>query len=82
MATAQRGFHLRFLGIRTRDEMSKSWGKIIGIEKRGHVIERFRIQLDSGVIVAATREELFVKPKRKLMHLALAWDRDAEVATK
>ncbi|MFT4713117.1 MAG: hypothetical protein ACI8W1_001598 [Candidatus Azotimanducaceae bacterium] len=73
---------MRFLGIRTRDELSKSWGKIVGIEKRGHVIDRFRILLDSGVTVSRTREELFAKPERKLTHLSLAWDRDSVIAVK
>lgn len=68
---------MKFLGVRVRDELSKSWGQIVGVDKRGYVIERFRIQLDSGVIVARTRAELFVKPKRKPMHMSLAWDRDA-----
>lgn len=69
---------MKFLGVRVRDELSKSWGQIVGVEKRGHIIQRFRIQLDSGVIVMRTREDLFVKPNRKPMHVALAWDRDAE----
>lgn len=64
--------------MRVRDELSKSWGQIVGVEKRGYVIDRFRIQLDSGVIVARTRADLFVKPKRKPMHVSLAWDRDAQ----
>lgn len=69
---------MKFLGVRVRDELSKSWGQIVGVKKTGYVIERFHIKLDSGVIVARTREELFVKPKRRPMHVSLAWDRDAD----
>lgn len=68
---------MKFLGMRIRDELSKSWGQIVGVEKRGYVIQRFCILLDGGFLVKRTREDLFVKPDRKLMHLSLAWDRDA-----
>jgi len=67
---------LNFIGVRTRDVLSKSWGLIVGVKKRGNIIERYRIQLDSGVIVSRTREELFSKPKKKHTHMSLAWNRD------
>ena len=51
--------------MRIRDELSKSWGQIVGVEKRGYVIQRFCILLDGGFLVKRTREELFVKPDRK-----------------
>ena len=70
---------MKFLGLRVWDEFSKSWGQIVGVEKTGYVIQRFRIYLDSGVEVKRSREDLFVKPKRKPLHMKLAWDRDAEL---
>ena len=68
---------MKFLGMRIRDELSKSWGQIVGVEKRGHVIQRFCILLDSGFLVKRTRADLFVKPDRKPIYMSLAWDRNA-----
>ena len=67
-----------FLNVRVRDALSKSWGRIVGIARRGNVIQCFRIELDSGVIVERTRAELFTREKRKALHLRLAWDRDTQ----
>ena len=67
-----------FLGIRVKDVLSKSHGKIIEVIKRGNVIESFRIQLDSGHIVTRSRDELFKKEKKKPLFIHLAWDADDE----
>ncbi|QMU62290.1 MAG: hypothetical protein GKR92_11525 [Gammaproteobacteria bacterium] len=67
-----------FLGIRVQDVLSKSHGKIIEVIKRGNIIESFRIQLDSGHIVTRSRDELFMKEKRKPLFMHLAWDADKE----
>ncbi len=68
-----------FLGIRVKDVLSKSHGKIIEVIKRGNIIESFRIQLDSGPIVTRSRDELFTKEKRNPLFMHVAWDADQDI---
>ncbi len=68
-----------FLGIRVKDILSKSHGKIIAVIKRGNIIESFRIQLDSGHIVTRSRDELFAKEKKKPLFMHIAWNADKEL---
>lgn len=63
---------LDFIGIRTHDDLSKSSGVIIGVEKKGFAVHGFRILLDSGVIVIRGSEQLFVqKTKKKIKRLGV-----------
>ena len=69
---------MNFVGTRVWDALSKSWGHIVDVGKRGNVVERFRIQLDCGIIVTRTRAELFMPEHRRSLSVRLAWNRETE----